>query len=235
MSTALGTRRGRAGGARSGPGLWSRLRAAPVLVLLAFATSCSVVATPGNTITEPREVNGITKVDLAGSGEVLIEQTGTESLTIEAGKNVMPHLTSDVSDGTLTLGVKPRTLIMPGEPITYRLTVQNLTAITVSGSGSVSAPKLTTDTLTCSISGSGTVTVAGNTDRQQVAISGSGSYDARSLTGKTASVVISGSGDAEVAVTDSLDVQISGSGSVRYHGDPTVSSDVSGSGSVTKS
>jgi hypothetical protein len=162
------------------------------------------------------------------------DQTGSESLTIEAGDKVLPNLSSDVVGNTLVLGPKRGAVLPPGARISYRLSVKDLTGLTVSGSGEVAAPKITTDALTSDISGSGTITVGGSAPEQQLKISGSGSYEAGGLAGQTLRADISGSGHAVVSVSDTLEVSISGSGSLTYSGDPTVHKDISGSGSVTK-
>jgi Putative auto-transporter adhesin, head GIN domain len=52
---------------------------------------------------ESRQVSGFSKVELNGSGELTIEQTGTESLTISAEDNLLPKLSSEVSGDTLVL------------------------------------------------------------------------------------------------------------------------------------
>ena len=84
------------------PALIAGVLIVPILAL----TSCSIVTTPGSTRTESRAVSGFSKVELAGSGDVTIDQTGKESLTIEAGDKVLPNLTSDVVGDTLVLGTK---------------------------------------------------------------------------------------------------------------------------------
>lgn len=179
-------------------------------------------------------MSDFSKVDLSGSGELTIEQTGSESLTIEAGEKVLPNLTSDVVGDTLVLGTKRATLLAPATRIRYHLTVKDLTGLTVSGSGGVTAPEITSDALNSDISGAGTITVGGTVTEQQVEISGSGSYEAGDLASKAVRANISGSGDAVVSVSDTLDVTISGNGSLTYIGDPTVHQVISGSGSVTK-
>jgi hypothetical protein len=63
---------------------------------------------------------GFTKVELSGTGELRIEKTGTESLTISAEDNILPRLTSKVSGDTLILGTKPTTIVTT-KPITYSL------------------------------------------------------------------------------------------------------------------
>ncbi|HWL48440.1 MAG TPA: DUF2807 domain-containing protein, partial [Acidimicrobiia bacterium] len=66
-----------------------------VLMLLSalVASSCIVgVEGSGNVITESREVSDFNEIVLGGSGRVMVEVTGTESLTIEAEDNIMPLL-----------------------------------------------------------------------------------------------------------------------------------------------
>src|SRR5690242_304144 len=138
-----------------------RIAGALIVPILAL-TSCSIVTTPGPTRTEPRTVSGFSKVELAGSGDLTIDQTGNESLTIEAGEKVLPNLTSDVVGDTLVLGTKRGTVLALGGPISYHLTVKDLTGLTVSGSGQVTAPKITADSLNSDISGSGGITIGGS-------------------------------------------------------------------------
>lgn len=205
-----------------------------VIVAILALSSCSIVTTSGPTRTESRSVSGFSKVELAGSGALTIDQTGSESLTIEAGDEVLPKLTSEVVGDTLVLGAERGVVLPPDGRISYHLTVKDLVGLTVSGSGEVRAPKITSDVLSCDISGSGTITIAGSAPDQQLTISGSGSYEAGDLAGTTLRADISGSGNAVVNVSDAIDVTISGSGSLTYAGDPTVQQDISGSGSVTR-
>ncbi len=209
----------------------SIILAATVTILVA----CSVTTGSGNVVSESRDVSGFTKIDLSGAGELTIEQNGTEALTIEADDNLMPKLTSEVVDGTLRLGEKANLNLRLSKPVKYRVSMKELSGLTISGSGKVTAAKITTSRLAVDISGSGTVTVAGTADGQQLAISGSGNYQAKDLQTKTASARISGSGDAAVTVSESLDIQLSGSGKVTYYGNPPqVTQQISGSGRVTK-
>jgi len=188
----------------------------------------------GGVRTEPRQVSGFTAVELQGFGDLTIEQTGAESLTIEAEDSILPKLTSDVSDGTLRLGIKPNTSLQTTKPIKYRLTVKDLTGVSISGSGSASAPKVTTSRFTVQVKGSGTITIGGTADTQEIIISGTGKYRAAELASKTATVTITGNGDAEVMVADQLHVKIIGSGSLTYYGNPTVDKNIIGTGKVIK-
>jgi hypothetical protein len=211
----------------------SRIASALLAVLLLLA-ACSVTKGSGQLATASREVSGFTKVELSGTGELTIEKTGTESLSISADDNLLPRLTSEVSNNTLILGTKPNTTILPEQPITYSVTVKDLTGVAVSGSGNIRVPSLTTTALSISISGSGTITVNGTVNDQDLEISGSGRYEAAQLTSKTVKADISGSGTANVLATDALDVKISGSGTVTYTGNPKIEQEISGSGKLIK-
>jgi hypothetical protein len=192
-----------------------RLRAAlALLTVVLLLAACSVTQGSGQLATESRQVSGFTEVELTGFGELTIEQTGTESLTISAEDNLLPRLTSEVSGDTLVLGEEPNTTIRTTKPITYSLTVKDLTGLAISGSG--------------------TITVNGTAVDQDLEISGSGRYQAEQLTSKTVKAQISGSGTANVLATDMLDVKISGSGSLTYTGNPQVTQEISGSGKLIK-
>jgi hypothetical protein len=209
-------------------------RALALLAVGSVVTACSATAGSGQLATQSRQVSGFTSVELAGVGELSIDQTGTESLTVSAEDNLLPLLTSEVEGDTLILGKKPNTRIVTTKPITYTLTMKDITGLAVSGSGTINAPKLTTAALRIKISGSGVITTAGNVDDQSLEISGSGRYLADGLTSKTTTAEISGSGTGNVVARNALDVKISGSGTLTYSGKPQVSQTVSGSGKLIK-
>jgi hypothetical protein len=198
-------------------------------------------------------VSGFTAVELDGTGDLNITQTGKESLSITADDNLLPYLTSDVQGGTLHLGVKPNTSIQTSTPIRYQLTVKQLQGITLAGSGSVTTNALnanqlqvtlsgsgnmtlsgiTTTSVTATLSGSGNLTTKGQTQTQQVMLSGSGTYQGDGLTSQTATVQVAGSGDAHVNANGTLTATVTGSGDITYTGHPSqVSSSVTGSGTI---
>jgi Putative auto-transporter adhesin, head GIN domain len=117
----------------------------------------------------------------------------------------------------LILGTKPTTIVTT-KPITYSLTVKDLTGLALSVSGSIRVPNLTTTSLSIKISGSGMITANGTANDQYLEISGSGRYLTDRPTSETMKARICGSGTASVAAMDVLDVKISGSGTLTYRG-----------------
>jgi hypothetical protein len=183
-------------------------------------------------ITETRTVSGFDEIVLSGSGEVVVDINGTESLTIEAEDNIMPLLTTEVHDGRLELSTKSR--ISPTVAVIYTISAATLGGLSIDGSGDITATGINTDSFDAEISGSGQIEMAGTTDALDVEISGSGRYAGADLVASVATVSMSGSGHALVNVTNILDAEVSGSGTVEYIGDPNVSSSISGSGDISQ-
>jgi hypothetical protein len=236
------------------------LRAALLTAAALTLAGCEVQVGPndfvqgsGHVRTEARDVHDFDRVDLAGSGSLVITQGPSETLTITSDDNVLPKLRSDVTDRTLHLGPRDNTSIRTTQ-LRYQLAVKQLRGVSLAGSGELRASALDTDQLDVniagsavanlarltatdlrvSLAGSGAVDVAGEVARQRVAIAGSGSYRAGDLASRQATVTISGSGDCDLRVSDSLDASVLGSGSIRYAGSPAVTQRVVGSGSVSK-
>lgn len=207
------------------------------LALLMAALLCASCIRPGvegsgNVITESREVSGFNEIVLGGTGRVVVDVTGTESLTIEAEDNIMPLLETRVRDGRLRL--ETTRSISPTVEIVYTITAATLEGFVISGSGIVEADAIDGTDFRVDISGSGDVDAEGTlSGLLSISISGSGEFDGESLTAPEGTVDVSGSGNAVVNITDELEVSVSGSGDVEYLGAPSVDSEVSGSGAVT--
>jgi hypothetical protein len=103
--------------------------------------------------------------------------------------------------------------------------------VSLSGSGNISTA-VETDKIEASISGSGKITLSGEANDGRFSISGSGNIDAYDMTLITCNAKISGSGDMWVKVENYLNATISGSGNIFYYGDPGIETHISGSGNV---
>ncbi|MEZ4868029.1 MAG: head GIN domain-containing protein [Caldilineaceae bacterium] len=224
-----------------------------LLLTVGLLSGCSFVRGSGHVISEMRNVSNFDRIDLSGSGDVIITQGEEESLTVETDDNLMPHIVTTVSGGTLHLGQRnePFNILDPTQ-LTFRVQVKDLTGVDISGSGSVSAGAITTDRLALDISGSGTIKLeqltadqvtatisgsgsaqmAGTAPQSTIEISGSGATRFGDLRSDQIDINVSGSGTATVWAMETLDVHLSGSGSVSYYGNPTVNSSASGSGTV---
>lgn len=224
-----------------------------LVTILAFAAcNVGIIKGSGDLITETRQVSNFDSIELSGSGEVIVTQGGSESLSIETDDNVMKNLKTEVVGGTLTLGFKEGVNLIRPTKLTFYVGVDDLNDLTISGSGDIEADMLETDRLNVNVSGSGNIQVAdittdevnaeisgsgeidldGDAVAQKISVSGSGKYQAGDMCSPSVRITISGSGDATVCATETLDSTISGSGSIGYYGQPAINSSGSGSGTI---
>lgn len=206
-------------------------------------------------VTATRKVRNFDQVVFEGIGGLTIRQDDRESLTIEAESNVMRRIKTEVRGGTLYIGMRGSLFglgIVPTRSIKYTLTMKEISALDLSGVGSIYAAAIDADRLDLDMSGAGRVIIrglradklvvghtgvgqcelSGEVKRQVVDLTGAGEYDAADLESESADITVSGVGKATVWATDNLDIEITGGGYVGYYGNPRVTQDVSGVGQV---
>ena len=200
--------------------------------ILESAVDAEIVSGSGNVVTETREVSGFTAVNLQGQGEVIIDQTGSESLTISADDNIMPYLETVVNGDTLIIRTTEEVVFNDTTELTFHITAADLEAIELAGAGSFTVNDLAAENWQVNLPGAGSITVSGHTTEQTVTMDGAGSYFAADLESEEAVIESNGAGTAVVQVSDTLDVTINGLGNVEYIGNPTVTQEINGVGSV---
>lgn len=210
-----------------------------------------MVTGSGNVTSETRPLAEWTAVALSCPGTLDLEIGPNQGITIEAEDNLLPLIETHVDGDRLVIRFESglRT-IRPTKPIQFRAATPAIDAMTVSGSGSIRAPRIEGDglaldvsgsgdigiaevnlsTIETRISGSGSVTIRGDAREAEIRITGSGDLNARDLTSQRAHVSISGSGSAMVRVEREIEGRISGSGSIIYSGQPSITIRTSGSG-----
>lgn len=240
----------------------NRTRLTYLLTIIILATlvlsACSIggrrtVRGSGKVVEETRAVSGVTGVELATIGHLIIEVGDTESLRIEAEDNLMAYLETEVRNGRLRIGTQDRVNLSNTRPINYYLTVTGLDTIVISSSGDIEMGDLEADNLTVKISSSGDVMMgmlnantlkvdidsSGNLDiaggevkTQEVTIGSSGNYTAQDLASDEADVRLNSNGSATIWVQDHLKANLKSSGDLRYRGSPTVDATTTSSGDV---
>ncbi|UOR04503.1 DUF2807 domain-containing protein [Hymenobacter aerilatus] len=208
---------------------------------------------------ETRQVGAFSEIGLGGSANVILRQGSPQKVEVEGSTEDVARLETIVEGKRLRIRRKPESNFRGRDyqgKITVYITMPDINALAVSGSGSIKAltdvqshvlalsvsgsgnielPEMQADKTDISISGSGNVNVAGVSTDTNVSISGSGSIQATKLRAETCGVRIAGSGNARVYASKTLDARIAGSGSVYVSGNPQVSSSVAGSGRVHRS
>ena len=216
----------------------ARMRETGFLILLALVvmltvTACTgIILRTGNVITETRQVSYFDRIDLRGMGVVIVTQDGSESLSIETGDKVMELVEAEVVGETLVLGLEEGVNLLSNARLKFYVSVDDLSGLSVAGSGKIESELIETEDLEVRVGGSGGIDLAGEATAQDVTISGSGKYLAGDMCSEVVKVSISGSGKATVCATETLDANINGSGSVNYYGQPSISTSGSGSGKI---
>jgi hypothetical protein len=165
----------------------------------------------------------------------VIHVGGKQSVVIRADHNLLDRVTTEVQSGTLVISSTPGRLSTKS-PMSVEISVPALSALTLTGSGSIAVDGLETQSLDVALPGSGSLTGSGTAERLDVTVSGSGLVQFGSLVATNVRALVSGSGSVFVTATKSLDAAVSGSGAILYTGSPQdVTKSVTGTGMITAS
>jgi hypothetical protein len=223
--------------------------------LMLFAGTGHVLAA---NVVEDRHITGFHAVSVSGSFDVYIVQGATESVKVDAPRDIISHIATEVKGGTLNIFDKGHfnwSNLFGSKKIVVYVTLRNVDDISLTGSGDVYFKegvnanilrlavtgsgdvigKINVKTLESEVTGSGDVKVSGRAENAKVGVTGSGDFSGRSLSTTNAVVRVGGSGDASVNVSGSLQANVTGSGDIHYGGNPrNVAKSTSGSGDISR-
>ena len=188
------------------------------LLVLMFATQACSTTIPGallgsgDVVTESFDVSDFDQIRLGTSGTLYVEQGDEFSLTIETDDNILPALNVDVTKGVLTLTADPKYTALQDTKLIYRVTVPELTALDVSGSGEIFVGDLKSASLSMTVSGSGDTSFSNaEIDSLTINVNGSGKVIFESATSEDITIKVNNSGDVTLAgETESITITTSG-------------------------
>ena len=190
------------------------------------------MAGTGTETAQARHLAAFNSVDLAGSNNVTIHVGGKQSVVVRADSNLLHRVTTQVHGGTLVIGTTGS--ITTKSPMSVQISMPSLTALTLSGSGNISAANIQAQRLNVTLPGSGVVHASGTSARLDVSLGGSGDAQLQQLTARYVHAILSGSGRIAVHPTNTLQASVSGSGAIMYSGNPAhVTRSITGSGAIT--
>lgn len=206
------------------------------IALAGFATACHELAGQvrgsGNRIVQKREIGEFKAISTEGAFDIRVVSQKAPSLEIEGDDNILPVITTEVSNGVLH--IKTLRNYSTRESIIVRLSVTNLEALSVSGAGKIDIEGVNNERFEIDSSGAPTIRVSGITKVVDIDSRGAAKIDAHKLQAARAVVESSGVSKIDVDVKDQLDVTISGPSTVTYEGDPVVRKTVNGPGKLEK-
>jgi hypothetical protein len=169
---------------------------------------------------------------LAGPDNVVVTRGDKLAITVAGDQEVADALRFTLDDKTL--GVMRKNGFKGSGKATVRVTLPELRQVTLAGSGTLEADRMTGD-VEATIAGSGSVRLMGiEADELEVTIAGSGSLEAAGRA-RSFELTVAGSGSARMAglKVDDAEITIAGSGDANFASDGTVKATVMGSGDVT--
>ncbi len=204
----------------------------------------------GNVVKEDRDVSGFTSLEVSGAFHVYLYQGKSEALTIEADKNLMQYIKTEVKGDRLEIYTDEN--INKATKLNIYLTFEELEMIDISGAVSVTSEemlqfdeldidgsgaseinlKINAASLNADFSGASEINLYGKAQTATFDLSGASEIDALEFEISHCELEVSGASDARIHVTGNLEVEVSGAASVRYKGKPHVQSDISGAGSL---
>ena len=189
----------------------------------------------GNVVSKDRALASFDKINLAGSIDIIIDQNGKESATVETDENLQEYIITEIKDGALNIHEKEHYDLKSTKLIVH-LSCSKLKAISSGGSGDVkTASTITGDDfaishggsgdfnlnfavkkLKISTAGSGDYVLKGTADEFNLSSAGSGDVNAKEMACTTAKISSAGSGDVILKKGVTASVSSVGSGDVSY-------------------
>jgi len=177
----------------------------------------------GICVREERSVEPFERVVLDGIGHVDVAQGDVERLAVEAPGDLQRRIETHVEGRTLMLRLQERgfPIYLRDRSIRYEITMPKICGLAIDGSGSISAPRVTSESFDASIDGAGRIDI-GSVEVHHLAldIDGSGRLSIASATANDARFEIDGAGTIEVdhLVSHEVRVSIDGQGRVEAKG-----------------
>lgn len=209
-----------------------------IIMLCTLASGCHYAAKmhgvtgSGVRKVEKRELSPFTSIATDGAFDIDVVSQQPQALEIEGDDNLLPMVTTEVSNGVLRINnvgsYSTRT------PMKIKISVPDIEGLTANGAGTIEVSRLKNDKFDIDSNGAPTIRVSGETKELKVDANGAGNVDAHKLRASRAEVDSKGVAKIEVFASDVLNVTVSGPSQVIYDGDPAVNQTVNGPGSVQR-
>ena len=204
----------------------------PIIIFLSCYSLNSIKGS-GTIISDYRELNNFTSLDLSGSIDININYSDNYSCTVIGDDNLIPFIKTEVINNNLKILINKSYSSTVG--LVVNVNTPEYDTVLISGSGDSNIVDFKGNNLTLNISGSGDITANGDVQTLKAKINGSGDILATKLKSKSATIEINGSGDAIIWAENLIIAKINGSGDIKYYGNPTnVESNINGSGDIIK-
>ena len=181
------------------------------------------------------------KLQINIPAQVVVEQSDSFAVSIEAASKLQEKLKIEVFDGRLTISLRGSSIKMKRSSMFIRIKAPIIKHYDVNGSGKVVvnyAVRTEDDAFTATVNGSGSVSVARvETSKFTAKVNGSGKINCGAVAAREAAhIVVNGSGKAHVGNMVSMTTHLTLHGSGKVNADrvatPNLKASISGSGRI---
>lgn len=197
----------------------------------------------GPTVSRNYQISDFKEIEVAGPYDVEVRVGGAPSATAQGNEKLLGKTRVEVENGKLTIRPEDQHGGIFGfhwgstrGSAKFVVTVPQLTAASLAGSGGIHVDKVQGDSFEGSIAGSGDIDINSlQVQSLKMSVAGSGSLKATSGTAQNANFNIAGSGDLDLSNVQAKDINVSiaGSGNLRAHSSGTAQISIMGSGDAT--
>jgi hypothetical protein len=178
------------------------------------ASTPGTVQGEGAVTTEDRTTDAFENLSVGAGIRVEVTEGATLSVTLAAQPNLLPLISTLVTDGQLVVNVAS-----PGfstsEPVTLTVVAPDLRSVTLSGGAMGTLATTATDALTLDVSGGAVLEATGTTRALALTASGGAQAHCGGLEAETATVTASGGAQAELNVVGELSGDVTAGATVR--------------------
>ena len=143
--------------------------------------------------TEERAVSEFSKIAVAGGYEIQWSH-GKPALTISTDENLLPHIRTQISDGTLQIDSKEN--LRPSKNTMITISSESMVDVQLTGANTFQAGPLSGPDLQLASTGASTINVDGSVAKLVANLTGASTLHATSLQTQTASLTLTGASNA---------------------------------------
>ena len=218
--------------------------------------SCKKIKPSKIIITEQRYYETFTELDVSDAFEVDVTYSDSDNkVSVEANQNLQSKIVTDITNGKLTIKLKPNIRIKSSATLKVHIIVPELTKIKASGASRVEfLNELNTNSLnldlsrasslkgnlnlnSCNfdLSGASNVELTGNINTAIIELSGASSIGNYNCNIDTLSIDLSGASSGSLTVNEIINIDASGASSLNYKGNGTINTiELTGASSINK-
>ena len=185
----------------------------------------------GNLVTEARDLNDFTGVNVSSIFQVEITAQQEFAVEVEADDNLLRLIKTEVHNGILH--IEPIGRITSENGLKVRIFAPDIDNIQASGASKINLSGVKNEELRVDMGGASKISVSGETARLEVEVSGASAADTENLRSEVANVNASGASHVSVSAAAELRADASGASRIVYSGSPkNIEKHTSGASSV---